>query len=70
MLCKSEKDLKMIKVIYEDGTEKEIEKGAVVQLQETKETDSMTMEFVDITKVDLMKIIYGIMSLSVETELI
>ena len=70
MIKNNDKEPKLIKLYYEDGTVKEIEKGAVVQLQETKETDSMTMEFVDITKVDLIKIIYGIMSLSVETELI
>lgn len=70
MIQKNDKEIELIKVFYDDGTTKIIEKGAVIELTKNDEEDSLTMEFADIAKIDLMKIIFAIMNLGLESKIL
>ena len=70
MIMKNDKEIELIKVFYDDGTHKIIEKGAVIELAKNDEEDSLTMEFADIAKIDLMKIIFAIMNLGLESKIL
>ena len=70
MIKKNDKEIELIKVFYDDGTTKIIEKGAVIELAKNDEEDSLTMEFADIAKIDLMKIIFAIMNLGLESKIL
>lgn len=64
-----EKDVEIEKIIikYEDGTEKEITKGAVVNMTPEENTDEVTLnfEFIDFSGNDLTNLIYGITEMGV-----
>ncbi|RXI50671.1 hypothetical protein DP130_01505 [Clostridium tetani] len=64
------KDINIEKIIikYEDGTEKEIEKGTVITLGKEKENNEIDMnfEFANCSGKDLTSIIFGVMQMGAE----
>ncbi|WP_039241172.1 hypothetical protein [Clostridium botulinum] len=53
---------------YEDGTEKEIDKGVVITLgkEDTEGNTNLSIEFADCKKKDLATIIWGVMNMADE----
>lgn len=58
---KSDIAIKKITVTYSDGTTKEIDKGAVIETNETDDGMKMDIEFCKFSGNDLINMIYGIL---------
>lgn len=63
---KEENDVDQIIVKYDDGTERVIRKGAVIEYKEEGEEGTLTFEFVDISGKELTSIIYGATEMGVK----
>jgi hypothetical protein len=65
MIKKNDVDVEKIVIKYADGTEKEITKGAVINMTPNEETDEVTMnfEFVDFKGTDLTNMVYGVVEM-------
>ncbi|MEX0083533.1 hypothetical protein AB2T90_13970 [Clostridium butyricum] len=60
---KEEKNVKNIVIKYDDGTEREINKGAVVEYDTDGEKANLGFEFKDCSGKDLVNIVYGVMKM-------
>ncbi|WP_234121167.1 hypothetical protein [Clostridium hydrogenum] len=60
-------DVKKITIIYSDGTSKTINKGAVIEQNETDGEIKLNMEFCKFSGNDLINMIYGILEFASNT---
>ena len=60
---KEEKNVTNIVIKYDDGTEREINKGAVVEYNTDGEKANLGFEFKDCNGKDLINIVYGVMEM-------
>ena len=68
-MSKKEKESMVEKIVikYEDGTSKEIEKGAIITVDKDENEDNhLTFEFADISGSELTTLILGVMQMGVE----
>lgn len=62
---KNEKNVRNIVIKYDDGTEREINKGAIVEYDTDGENANLRFEFKDCNGKDLVNIVYGVMEMGV-----
>ena len=60
-----EKNITNIVIKYDDGTEREISKGTVVEYNLDGEKANLEFEFKDCNGKDLVNIVYGVMEMGV-----
>lgn len=63
---KEENNVDQIIVKYDDGTERVIRKGAVIEYKEEGKEGTLTFEFADIKGEELASIIYGVTEMGVK----
>nr|KEH88853.1 hypothetical protein Z964_p0014 [Clostridium novyi A str. GD211209] len=65
---KKDKNIEQLVVKYDDGTEKVIKKGAIVELgnNENEEEQTLSMEFADCKGIDLTSIVLGFVQMGAE----
>lgn len=60
-MSKTENNIKNIVIKYDDGTEREIQKGAVIEYKTDEEKANLEFEFKDCKGKDFINIVYGVM---------
>lgn len=61
-----ENNVEKVIIKYDDGTEREIEKGLAIEYKTEGEEGTLTFEFADIRGEELSSIIYGVTEMGVK----